>query len=174
VIVPASGTLNALGASNGDFCVAFWLKPSTAPGGWRPLLHKGAADMERGPGLWLNPGNNRVHFKVSTTSNSNEGADSASNLLTNAWSHIACVKAGNKWRCYINGALDTEFTLVGTTTGNNGPLYLGDDAWYAGSNVYMDDVRVYNRALCPTEVQQIKNFGSAFGGVKVTKWIEVQ
>ena len=38
----------------------------------------------------------------------------------------------------------------------------------------IDDVRIYNRALCPTEIQQIKNLGGTFGGVKVTKWIEIQ
>ena len=38
----------------------------------------------------------------------------------------------------------------------------------------IDDVRIYNRALCPTEIQQIKNLGGTFGGVKITKWIEIQ
>ena len=174
MIAPASASLNALGVSNADFSVAFWVKPATATGGWRPLLHKGGADNERGPGMWLNQTGNRVHFSVSTTANWNEGTDSVAALLTNAWSHIACVKAGNKWRCYINGVLDTEFTLSGGTTGNNGPLYLGDDPWYGGSNVYMDEVQIYNRALCPTEIQRIKNLGNPFGGVKVTKWFEIQ
>jgi hypothetical protein len=174
VLAPASASLNSLGASNADFSVAFWVKPSTAPGGWRPLLHKGGADFDRSPGIWLNPGNNRVHFRNSTTSNNNEGTDSMKALPSGAWSHVACVKAGNKWRCYINAVLDTEYTLSGNTTGNNGPLYLGDDPWYPGSNVYMDEVRIYNRVLCPTEIQQIKNLGNPFGGVKVTKWIEIQ
>ena len=174
VIAPASSTLNALGVSNADFSVAFWVKPMAATGDWRPLLHKGSVDTERGPGLWLNPGSNWIHFRVSTTANWNEGTNSVANLPTGAWSHIACVKAGYKWRCYVNGNLDTELTLSAGTTGNNGPLYLGDDPWYGGSNSYMDDVRIYNRALCPTEIQQIENNGGAFGGVKVTKWIEIQ
>ena len=155
VIAPASGTLNALGVSNADFSVAFWVKPAAATGGWRPLLHKGTTDNERGPGIWLNPGSNRVHFRVSTTANWNEGTDSAADLPTGAWSHVACVKAGNKWRCYVNGVLDTEFTLSADTTGNNGPLYVGDDPWYGGSNVYMDDVRLYTGALTDTEVQYL-------------------
>jgi hypothetical protein len=122
--------------------------------------------------MWLNPGNTRVHFRVSTTSSNNEGTDSVANLAAGAWSHVACVKAGNKWRCYVNGSLDTEFTLSGNTTGNSGPLYLGDDPWYAGSNVHMDDIRVYNRALCPTEVQDLH--GAGFQGIKIIKWIELQ
>ena len=158
VIAPASSTLNALGVSNADFSVAFWVKPAAATGGWRPLLHKGSVDTERGPGVWLNPGSNRVHFRVSTTSNWNEGTDSVADLPTGAWSHIACVKAGNKWRCYVNGVLDTELTLSAGTTGNNGPLYVGDDPWYGGSNAYMDDVRLYSGALTDTEIKYLYGF----------------
>jgi hypothetical protein len=171
---PASSSLNSLGTSNANFCVAFWVKPSTAPGDWRPLIHKGAANFDRGPGIWLNPGNTRIHFKVSTSANNNEGTDSVASLTPNAWSHVAFVKAGNKWRCYINAILDTEFTLSGTTTGNSGPLYIGDDPWYAGSNVYMDDIRIYNRALCPSEITALKTGGNPFGGVRIIKWVEIQ
>ena len=38
----------------------------------------------------------------------------------------------------------------------------------------IDDVRVYSRALCPTEIQQVKAAGGTFGGVKITKWVEIQ
>ena len=174
VVAPASGTLNALGLNNANFSVAFWVKPGTATGGWRPLLHKGSVDSERGPGLWLNPGNNRVHFRVGTTANWNEGADSVAAPPTGAWSHVACVKAGNNWQCYVDGVLDTQFTLSAGTIGNSGPLYVGDDPWYGGSNVYMDDVRIYSRALCPSDVLALKNGGNPFGGVKIIKWVEIQ
>ena len=147
VYAPASATLNSLSAANADFTVAFWVRPNGMTGGWRVLLHKGASSSERGPGIWLNPGNNRIHFRVSTTANYNEGTDSATNLPDNAWSHVACVKAANKWRCYVNGVLDTEFTLSGATIGNNSPLYVGDDPWYSGCQAWFDDVRVYDTAL---------------------------
>ncbi len=149
---PASTTLNALGVSNADFSVAFWVNPSAATGGWRPLIHKGSIDFERGPGVWLHPSDNGIHFRISTNSNSNDGADSVAALPSGSWSHIACVKAGNKWRCYVNGTLDTEYTLSAGTVGNSGPLYVGDDPWYAGSNTSMDDVRVYSRALTGADV----------------------
>ncbi len=155
VIAPASATLNAVGVSNANFSVAFWVKPNGTTGGWRPLLHKGAVDTQRGPGLWLNPGNNRLHFRVSTTSNYNEGTDSVANLPTGSWSHIACVKEGNKWRCYVNGVFDREVTLSAGTTGNSGPLYVGDDPWYSGSNAQLDDVRIYNRALIAADVAEL-------------------
>ena len=155
VYAPASATLNSLGAANADFTVAFWVRPNGMTGGWRVLLHKGASSSERGPGIWLNPGNNRIHFRVSTTANYNEGTDSATNLPDNTWSHVACVKAANKWRCYVNGVLDTEFTLSGTTIGNNSPLYVGDDPWYSGCQAWFDDVRVYDTALSEAQIKSL-------------------
>ena len=159
VYAPASATLNSLGAANADFTVAFWVRPNGMTGGWRVLLHKGASSSERGPGIWLNPGNNRIHFRVSTTANYNEGTDSATNLPDNAWSHVACVKAANKWRCYVNGVLDTEFTLSGTTVGNNSPLYVGDDPWYSGCQAWFDDVRVYDTALSEAQIKSLVGIG---------------
>jgi hypothetical protein len=38
----------------------------------------------------------------------------------------------------------------------------------------VDDVRVYNRALCATEVADIEEGGEPFGGVKIIKWVEIQ
>jgi hypothetical protein len=152
---PASATLNALGTANADFTVTYWIKPNGMTGGWRPMFHKGNSDNERGPGIWLQPGNNRVHFRISTTSGYNEGSDSVAALPDAQWSHLAFVKAGNKWRCYVNGVLDTDYTLVGTTIGNNGPLYIGDDPWYAGSPAWMDDVRIYSSALTGAEIKAL-------------------
>ena len=62
------------------------------------------------------------------------------------WTHVACVKAGNKWRCYVNGVL-TRNSTSGGTVGNTGPTYIGDDPWYTGSKVWIDDVRMYNTAV---------------------------
>lgn len=152
---PPSATLNALGLSNADFTVAFWIKPNGMTGGWRPMFHKGNSDNERGPGIWLQPANNRVHFRISTTAGYNEGTDSVAALPNALWSHLAFVKAGNKWRCYINGVLDTEYTMSGTTLGNSGPLYVGDDPWYGGCPSWMDDVRLYNVALADAEIKAL-------------------
>jgi hypothetical protein len=155
VVAPASASLNALGVSNADFSVAFWVMPNGQTGGWRPLLHKGSTDNERGPGIWLNPGSNRIHFHVGTTANWNEGNDSVADIPNGTWTHVACVKAGNQWRCYVNGVLDTTVTLTANTTGNNGPLYIGDDPWYTGSKCSFDDVRIYNAALSDSEIKNL-------------------
>jgi hypothetical protein len=38
----------------------------------------------------------------------------------------------------------------------------------------VDDVRVYSRALCPTEVQALHDGGDPFEGVQIIRWVEIQ
>lgn len=151
----ATTSLNAIGAGNADFTAAFWVKPGAPAGVYRPLFHKGSTDSERGPGVWLQPSDNGLHCRISTTANSNEGLNSIASLPTGVWSHVTLIKSGSAWRCYINGVLDSSTTLSGTTTGNSGPLYVGDDPWYPGSGCAMDDVRIYNYALSDTEIAEV-------------------
>ena len=151
----ATSSLNDLGANNADFSVAMWVKPNAGAGTWRPLVHKGSTNLERGPGIWLQPTVNKIHYRISTTYSWNEGTDSITALSSGQWSHVAIIRSGTSYKCYINGALDSTYTIIGTTTGNSGPLYVGDDPWYAGSNVTLDDVRIYRRALTPTEIVEM-------------------
>ncbi len=155
---PATSSLNAIGVNNADFTVAFWVKPGAPNGGWRPLFHKGSANMERGPGIWLQPSINRIHYTISTTASSNETNDSVASLTSGEWSHVLIRKEGSAYRCYINGQLDSTRSLAGSTSGNSGPLYVGDDPWYAGSGCAFDDVRIYNYALTIAEIADVYGF----------------
>lgn len=102
-------------------------------------------------------------------------------LVGNGWHHLAAVFSddANYCKLYIDGiekaSLNTTVTIPfsgqGTKTvigahGSNGNAYD-----FIGK---VDDVRVYNRALCPSEVLELKNAGGGFGGVKLIKWVEIQ
>ncbi len=108
---------------------------------------------------------------------------SASQTFTNAgWHHFAAVFNDDQNYCklYIDGAeaasVSTTVTIpyagLGTKTviGSHGNA--GTTRDLTGKT---DDVRVYNRALCPAEIQALHDLGTgAFGGVKIIKWIEIQ
>jgi len=38
----------------------------------------------------------------------------------------------------------------------------------------LDDVRVYNRPISPTEIQVLFNGGNPTDGVRIIKWVEIQ
>ena len=97
------------------------------------------------------------------------------------WHHFAAVFNDDQDTCklYLDGAevasISTTVTIpyngLGTKTvigahGNGGSTYD-----FTGK---VDDVRVYNRALCPAEIQSVHNGIDPFEGVRIIKWVEVQ
>jgi hypothetical protein len=107
-------------------------------------------------------------------------AVSVSQTYINAgWHHFAAVFNDDQNYCklFVDGTevatTTTSVTLpysgAGTKTvigahGNGGTTYD-----FSGT---IDDVRVYSRALCPLEIQDVFSGGSQ--GVKIIKWVEIQ
>ncbi len=158
VSVANSSTLATVGQSGADFTVSYWLRLQAGfTGSWRNIMHKGATDSQRTFAMWMNPSNNKIHYRISTTSSWNEGADSVGQVPVNQWVHVTYAKVGNKLRLYFNGVMDSEVTLAGASVANSGPLYLGKDPWYNGTNCRLDDVRVYTRVLTISEIIALAN-----------------
>ncbi len=155
VYAPASPSLNMIGEADGDFTVAFWVKPNAYTGSWRPLFHKGDSNFTRGPGLWLRPSDNRIHYRLTTTHSWNEGGDTSGALEFDEWAHVILIKSASTLDFYINGKLDRSTNLIGESVGNTGGLYLGDSPWYGTTDSSMDDIRIYNKALSASEIANV-------------------
>lgn len=113
-----------------------------------------------------NLANNKLQFILSFGSsqiklNSNTG------LNTNTWYHIAATYDGSLMKLYINGALDASTSGSGNFTAN-GILYLGRN--YDNSralNGFMDEFRVWKKALTAQEVLDNKcNVGASSAGLE--------
>ncbi|MEM0360148.1 MAG: DUF2341 domain-containing protein [Candidatus Diapherotrites archaeon] len=105
-------------------------------------------------------GNNIRFF----TGNNWSGAilTSQSTLSTNAWQHIVATYDGSTKKLYINGVLDSNTVSVSGSVGQNSRKFsIGASdtgtAWANYFNGFIDEVRVYNRALSIEEVQQLYN-----------------
>jgi hypothetical protein len=84
--------------------------------------------------------------------------DSTGTVPTNTWAHVAATYNGSKLTIYINGVASGSMSVTGTTCSNDEPLAVGAknapakgllEAFWDG---LLDDVRVYNKALTPTQV----------------------
>ena len=146
-----------VGKNGADFSVSFWIYLPQNPftGEWRSLLHKGSSDVERTFAIWLHMNDNGIHYRISTASNLNEGGDSNGQIPFNSWTHIAYVKSGINLQLYIDGKLDSQIPLGGPSVSNNGPLYIGKDPWYKGTNCRLNDLCIYDRALSEGELSSI-------------------
>jgi hypothetical protein len=76
----------------------------------------------------------------------------------NSWHHVAVVEQGSVVYYYIDGAIAGtawQTHLTSAPVGNNNPMLIGaraDGLYFDGM---IDDVRIYNRALTATEIQNI-------------------
>ena len=79
---------------------------------------------------------------------------STSNIQAGEWTLINFTIGGGQVKFYINGVLaGTSSATVGPT--NNSPLYIGRDPAGRYFNGYIDDARLYNKALTEEEVAAI-------------------
>jgi Ca2+-binding RTX toxin-like protein len=152
-VIKHTSALN-VGANNSDFSVAFWFQLEAGPNGqWRSVIHKGNTGQERGFSIWLHPDSNKIHYRISTSANWNEGGNSNTFLKEKQWYHIAYVKSGNQLSLYLDGKKDSGVTLLGTSLGNSGPITVGGIA----NNVdgAFDDLRIYNQALSAANISEL-------------------
>ena len=136
--------------------VTFWLKVEGVVSGWNILLHCGP-DPHRTPSTWFHNNSTRVHVRVSTTSDNNEGSDSHGDVFQiDKWHHGAYVLQGDELFFFVDGKKVTTHILRGNTVYSDGtlPFFLGHDTKYASCHGQFKCVRYYNFALSKKEVKK--------------------
>lgn len=89
-------------------------------------------------------------------------AFSATTIASNKWYLVACIYNGTTMQPYINGIADGSAVALGSTAAATTiPVQIGEDPGnqfpFAGT---IDDVRIYNRALSASEMQQLYAAGA--------------
>ncbi|HUV66196.1 MAG TPA: LamG domain-containing protein, partial [Sedimentisphaerales bacterium] len=135
--------------------IAAWIKANTF-GNWRGFVVKGLETAPYAMQMW-GDGSLRFGWNYGSPPGAvgNGLVNSNGKMPLGEWAHLAVTYDGSTLSFYINGGLDTQETDVSLVFGTNDePLILGCD--FPGGDEYfdgaMDDVRVYNRALSPSEV----------------------
>ncbi len=110
-------------------------------------------------------------FLTDPTSNCQDGKVVWSNnpLIINngAWHHIVAIFDGSQMMLYVDGVLQDQIISTSTYSKPNSYLRIGmtknsggyDQRYFDG---FIDEVRIYNRALSDTEVQELYNEASNF------------
>lgn len=159
-VLPSSSALDG-----GSMSIMLWLYLlEDSVGSWRTIFSKGMAADELNPALLLYPDERRLRAHMSPKSTETETGhgvlDSTGLLPLRRWTHVALTSTGGVMRLYINGQMDGEAIVptsesVPSLAGNSAPLHIGRDPWRAGFKGYMDDFRVYNRVMLPSEVRAL-------------------
>ncbi|MHC4500820.1 MAG: LamG-like jellyroll fold domain-containing protein, partial [Planctomycetota bacterium] len=144
----------------GNFAVSAWVKTDSAAAG--VILNQRRISSAHGSYMLSVPATGYVRFAVY---NSGYGFNFKSNVKVNdgLWHHIAAVRTNS-----TDGEIYVDGSLAGSGSGGvksleNVPVVIG--RWNGGGlyfNGIIDDVRIYDRALSPEEIQQL--YGEVFGG----------
>jgi hypothetical protein len=132
-----------------DMTLEAWVRPSTVTAAWRDVIYKGndnyylaATSNQTVPAGEGKFGTNAV-VTYGTTA-----------LVANVWAHLAVTYDGAILRLYVNGAQVSSRAQTGNIATSTNPLQIGGDSiWGRYFHGTIDEVRIYNQALSPSEIQ---------------------
>ena len=146
--------------------VAIWANYSQQGGAWQRLFDFGSNTTVY---MFLTPaqgGSNtgNMRFAITTASNGAESQLNAPSQLATGWHHVAVAIDGSTkaMQMYLDGAVVASATTatLPNALGNTTQNWLGrsqwPDAYYQGA---LDDLRIYDRVLSPSELQQVMKGG---------------
>jgi len=134
--------------------MACWIKVEKFTRDWSTIISKGDNSYRMG----RPQGGNAIHLGIQgTVSSPYPWFDGRKAVADNQWHHVAGVYDGTQGIIYIDGALDVAQAATGQLNASDFNLYIGENSQATGRywNGLIDDVRLYNRALSQTEIQQI-------------------
>ena len=140
----------------------------TAAGGNQFLVGKDGQVANRQFLLTVSPsGTFRAH--VGVTNGNFYYIDSYTHPTTQTWYHVAMTysAANSNLSLYVNGALDTNGLVSGSTITTAEPVFFGHQTnsypywWGYQSGLRLDEIDIFNRALSASEIQGIYDAGAA-------------
>lgn len=162
-----------------NITISAWIYCTGGDNNYRGIVTKGNGSNSQSFALQLHSsqsdGPNKIEFWVSTNGSaltSIFGTDtfSAAGGSLNGWKHIVATYDGTTMRLYSNGVQQSTGTSASgnvfdsTTAISIGKWAGANSDYFPGS---IDDVRIYNRALSATEVQNLYN-ATKVGATRIT------
>ncbi|MFO1204710.1 MAG: LamG-like jellyroll fold domain-containing protein [Burkholderiales bacterium] len=128
-----------------------WVYPTTISS-WRTVVMK---EQTGSASYWLyaNNSSNRPANVINVGGSVKQLSAGSQQLPVNTWTHLAATYDGSNQKLYVNGALVGTRAQTGSVALSNGALRIGGNSvWGEYFNGYVDEVRIYNRALTQTEI----------------------
>jgi hypothetical protein len=128
-----------------------WVRPSSISG-WKAVLQKMNGNEGLSYAIYAGTPTDLPSGHVNITSERRISSTAALGL--NTWSHLALTYDGATVRFYVGGVQMGSLAVSGSMVTTTGALRIGGNgpsgAWFQG---LIDDLRIYNRALSPAEIQ---------------------
>ena len=133
-----------------------WVYPTTWMSGLSTVVMKEqpATSTSAGTETYLLAANNSTNQPMSAVRTGSEVAVGGNTqVLPNQWTHLATTYDGQYQSLYVNGVLVSMIAQTGAITPSTGSLKIGGNCIWGGFfQGYIDEVRIYNRALSNAEI----------------------
>ena len=158
ISIPANSYWNP---ANADFSLTFWMKTG-AYGGPEPFARDSSYIP---PWLWYCPTYLALFMSSNGTSFDMASMVACGAVSAAAFRHIVLARTGSSFKVYNNGVLvdnggGVTFTSASAILTSLNPIIIGQGQGAYNTDVYVDDLRLYNRGLTDAEVAQIYNGGA--------------
>jgi hypothetical protein len=143
-----------INTSGSGFTISTWVRTSSLPPTIdQRFVSKATGTAEQAHDWMLGLTANRLRFRLKTNGVTTTLIASSGNLPLNTWYHATATYDGSYMRLYLNGVRVGIVAKTGAVATGSVPVNLGRNP--DGSNYMhgaLDDVRIYNRALTPSEI----------------------
>jgi hypothetical protein len=156
-----------------DFSISTWVNPASSQVDLTALIDKshGSTPLRGWTVQQNNAEINNLAFRYYVVSGAAGYQPCLSQLVANAWNHLAIIKKDVTTRCYLNNIVTGMGNASAATIASNGNLPLTLGAWNQGQTQpasglvrfftgLLDDIRIYNRTLSSSEVSQLYSLES--------------
>jgi len=101
---------------------------------------------------WYQLMNNGGHIEFRVTGDCGTSMDSSAVLAVNTWYYLVATYDGKTAKLYINGSLDSTYSITTSPAITADPLYIGrrSDGYY--NNAIIDDLAIYPVALTDSQI----------------------
>lgn len=143
------------------FSAAVWINPSAWGVSGDAYIHNILCDEGGSSTFCFRLGSKglsslKQRIAVMIYSGGSNDYEAASDLSLNSWQHVAVTFDGSNVRFYINGVLDRTQSAPITMNNGSGGFRMGaspaSERFYQG---YMDELRIYDRAITATEISEL-------------------
>ena len=146
----------------GDYSSSVWINPDPAQKIWAGIYTR--TDPAGNTNHWNLQFDNTANRNLIIYHGSSQWQIGAQlSDVAGDWHHISVVRSGTTMTIYLDGAVIRTATWNNAPVSGNGHLNIGGDRTATSSYVFkglIDDLRIYDRALTPAEVQTLYAQGS--------------
>ena len=162
VSIPDSSTLNFAG---NDFSLNYWIKWDATPSGIDSIIGQsnGGGAQHKWHMIWglgatgYTYEGTHMRFGFVDSGDTERGVSFAWVPQSGVWYHLTLTRTGSEWDFYVNGVQTGDTQVANYTVSNpSNPMQIGSDgeSWN-GFKGFIDEVRIYDRALSATEIEQL-------------------